>query len=303
MQVHTIDLMHGGFPRRIAAYLLLGPGGPLLIETGPSSCHRALEEALAGHGFEPRDIEHVFVTHIHLDHAGGAGWWARQGSTVYVHTLGAPHLIDPSRLVASAGRLYGDRMEELWGDIPPAPAERVRIVADGEIVRAAGLDIEALETPGHASHHHAYRIADLAFTGDLAAIVIPDTNLIELPTPPPEYDLDLWQRSLDRIAALRLDAIYPTHFGRVDDVSDHLEHVSSLLGEATEFVRQGLQDGLPRSEIVSAFISWTHDRFVSAGATEEQLRDLADFNPPVLSLVGILRYWKKTQGLVPSDET
>ena len=303
MQVHTIDLLHRGFARRIAAYLVIGPGGPVLIETGPSSCHQTLVRALAGLGFEPRDVEHVFVTHIHLDHAGGAGWWARQGSTIYVHPKGASHLIDPSRLIDSATRLYGNHMEELWGDIPSAPAERVRIVDDGKIIHAAGLDIEPLATPGHASHHHTYRIANLAFTGDLAAIVVPGTGLIEIPTPPPEYDLELWQKSLHRIATLELDVIYPPHFGRVDDVNAHLGQVGRLLEEATELVRRSLEEGQARRAIESAFSDWTRDRFIAAGATEEQLSNLASFNPPVLSLAGILRYWKKRCDLVPSDAT
>jgi glyoxylase-like metal-dependent hydrolase (beta-lactamase superfamily II) len=303
LQVHTIDLLHRGFAGRIAAYLVVGPGGPVLIETGPSSCHQTLVKALAGYGFEPRTVKHVFVTHIHLDHAGGAGWWARQGSTIHVHGKGAPHLVDPSRLIDSAARLYGKHMDELWGDIPSTPAERVRIVEDGEIIRAAGLDIEPVATPGHASHHHSYCIDNLAFTGDLAAIVIPGTDLIEIPTPPPEYDLQLWQESLERIAALELDAIYPTHFGRVDDVSTHLDQVSRLLAEATELVRRSLREGRTKSEIESSFSGWTRDRFISAGATEEQLRNLANFNPPALSLAGILRYWKKKCDLIPSDAT
>ena len=296
--IHTIDLQHLGLPGRIASFLIDAPVGPILIETGPSSCHRALVEGLARHGFEPVDVEHVFLTHIHLDHAGAAGWWAANGATIYVHEVGAPHLIDPSKLVASATRLYGDRMDELWGDIPPTAADRVRTLIDSETVVAAGLEIESLATPGHASHHHVYRVGTAAFTGDLAAIVIPGTRLVEIPTPPPEYDLELWHQSLERVRALNLGTIYPTHFGRVDAVDDHLHCVHQLLSEATDIVHQKLLDGHSKGQIDSVFSDWTADRLRQAGASDEQLREITNFNPPSLSLAGILRYWKKRSGLV-----
>ena len=301
MQIHTIDLRHLGFDGRIAAYLLVGPQGPVLVETGPSSCHRALVDGLRTAGFEPRDVHHVFLTHIHLDHAGAAGWWAQHGATVYVHEVGAPHLVDPSKLVASATRLYGERMDLLWGDIPPAPAERVQTVADGDVVAAAGLEVEALATPGHASHHHAYRIGGVVFTGDLAAIVVPGSRLVELPTPPPEYDLELWKRSLLRVAELGAEAIYPTHFGRLEEVDAHLTLVGRLLSEATDLVRRRLEKGSSHEQIDEAFADWTRERLLAPGASSEQLRDITSFNPPALSLAGILRYWKKRRGLTPSS--
>jgi glyoxylase-like metal-dependent hydrolase (beta-lactamase superfamily II) len=300
MDIHTIDLMHLGHPQRIAAYLVVGPYAPVLVETGPFSCHRALVEGLATHGLTPADLRNVFLTHIHLDHAGAAGWWAQQGATVYVHEKGASHLADPERLIASATRLYRERMDELWGEIRPAPRDRLRIVADGETVTVGGLEIEALDTPGHASHHHVYRIDDIAFTGDLAAVVVPGTGLVEPPTPPPEYDLELWHASLDRVAGFDLRAIYPTHFGRVDEVESHLELVVRLLAEATGLVRRKLEEGLNRQEIDAAFGSWNRERLVAAGATDEQLRDIATIISPQLSLAGILRYWQKRQGLVAS---
>jgi glyoxylase-like metal-dependent hydrolase (beta-lactamase superfamily II) len=179
------------------------------------------------------------------------------------------------------------------------------VVADGEVVRAAGLEIEAIATPGHASHHHVYRVGDAVFTGDLAAIVIPPTDhgqssLVELPTPPPEYDLELWQRSLERLSDLRPRVIYPTHFGEVEEVEKHIDLVNRLLTESTDIVRREILRGVPRREIVSTFETWTADRLIASGATVEQLRDITAFNPPSLSLAGILRYWKK-RGLVTSD--
>jgi glyoxylase-like metal-dependent hydrolase (beta-lactamase superfamily II) len=301
-QIHTIDLLHLGLPGRIAAYLVVGPDGPILIETGPSSCREALVSGLAGHGIAPSDVRNVFVTHIHLDHSGGAGWWARQGSTVYVHEIGAPHLIDPEKLVASATRLYGERMDELWGEILPAPAANVRVVTDGEVVMAGGLEVEALNTPGHASHHHVYRIGDVAFAGDLAAIVVEGTAIFELPTVPPEFTPERWQESIDRVLGLDLEAVYPTHFGRVDTVEPHLSAVRHLLGEASETVRALLEDGATRGEIEQGYESWDRQRLFAAGASEDEINGIFDFNPLSVSLAGILRYWKKTAGLVPRAE-
>jgi glyoxylase-like metal-dependent hydrolase (beta-lactamase superfamily II) len=301
--IHTIDLLHLGFPGRIAAYLVIGSEGPILIETGPGSCHEALVAGLAAHGVEPSDVRDVFVTHIHLDHSGGAGWWARHGATVYVHEVGAPHLIDPEKLVASATRLYGDRMDELWGEILAAPEANVRVVTDGEVVEAGGLAVEALDTPGHASHHHVYRIGDVAFAGDLAAIVVEGTPIFELPTVPPEFSPERWEASIDRVLDLDLEAIYPTHFGRVDAVESHLPAVRRLLSEASATVRAMLENGATRDEVAKGYEAWDRQRLVAAGASEDQIEGIFDFNPLSVSLAGILRYWKKKADLVPRKDT
>jgi len=134
VQIETIDLQYRGVSRVIASYLIVGPEGPVLVETGPGSTLETLLAGLNDHGVAPADIRHVFVTHIHLDHAGAAGWWAGQGATVYVHPFGAPHLIDPSKLIASATRIYKDEMETLWGEILPAPPDNVMAIQDGQVI-------------------------------------------------------------------------------------------------------------------------------------------------------------------------
>ena len=148
MTIHTLDLHFQGAAHTIASYLVIGDEGPVLVETGPGSTLTNLLKQLSDHGYSAADIKHILVTHIHLDHAGAAGWWGTRGATVHVHAIGAPHLVDPSRLVSSAARLYGARMDALWGDILPVPEERVRIVEHGEVVNAAGLEIRAVATPG-----------------------------------------------------------------------------------------------------------------------------------------------------------
>src|SRR5690606_40448063 len=181
MQIHTLDLNFQNLSHAIAAYLIEGPEGYLLIETGPMSTLPALQARLAEHGLSAGDIGDVVVTHIHLDHAGAAGWWAQQGARVYVHPMGAPHLVDPARLWASAGRIYGEAMESLWGSVVPAPPEQVRVVRDGQQITAAGVTLTAIDTPGHAGHHHTYRLGDVGFTGDAAGVRVPGSEWVSLP--------------------------------------------------------------------------------------------------------------------------
>ena len=222
MQIQALDLSFQNVPRVTASYLVVGPDGPVLVETGPSSTLSQMQRQLAGAGYSPAEIRHVLVTHIHLDHAGAAGWWAQQGAQIYVHHVGAPHLIDPGKLLASASRIYGDQMDLLWGDVLPAPAERVTPIFDGDTVAVAGLAFTAMETPGHASHHHAYLLGDIVFTGDAAGIHLPELSMVDLPAPPPEFNLELWLSTVDRLREGNFKAIYPTHFGEVLQWRRHL---------------------------------------------------------------------------------
>ena len=229
MQVHTLDLHFQGRPHTIASYLVIGPDGPVLVETGPHSTFGELTRGLANHGFLPADIKHVLVSHIHLDHAGAAGWLAREGAHIYVHHVGAPHLIDPTKLMTSATRIYGDKMDTLWGEVLPIPAGQVTSLEDGNKVNAGGLTFTALDTPGHAYHHHVFLLGELAFVGDAAGIQLPGRPFVDLPSPPPEFNLELWQQTIDRLLTLSVTAIYPTHFGRVDNWQQHLQGLRDLL--------------------------------------------------------------------------
>ena len=184
----VLDLRFQGAERVIASFLLDSGEGPVLVETGPESCYPRLVEALRAEGVAPEEVRHVFVTHIHLDHAGAAWRLAELGATVYVHPRGAPHLVDPSRLLASAERIYGDQLKALWCEVRGSPEVRVRLLADGEVVALGGLEVQAVETPGHASHHHAYRVGDLVFTGDVAGVRIAPGPVLP-PTPPPDIHL------------------------------------------------------------------------------------------------------------------
>lgn len=280
-------------PHAIAAYLVVGPEGPVLVETGPGSTLEALKARLAEHGYAPADVRHVLVTHIHLDHAGAAGWWAQQGAQVYVHHLGAPHLIDPSKLLGSAKRIYGDMMDRLWGDVLPAPADRVTALKDDQIVHVAGLAFNSLDTPGHANHHHVFRLGDIAFTGDAAGVRLPGNSLISLPSPPPEFDLEAWQRTLARLLGENFARIYPTHFGPIDDVREHLMAFNALLYESAEYVREQMQAGVERNELVTCYVEWHRKRATDLGVSDEVFQKYEIANPKFMSVDGMLRYWAK----------
>lgn len=293
MKINRLDLNFLSLPETIAAYLLHGPEGHVLIETGPASTLATLREQLAGHGLAPGDLKHVLVTHIHLDHAGAAGYLAQEGADIYVHEVGAPHLVDPSRLLTSAGRIYGDRMDELWGETVAAPAEKVIPVQDGDCIDVAGLQFTAISTPGHAWHHHSYRLGDIAFTGDAAGIRLPATDLVDLPAPPPEFKLEVWQATIDRLLAENFSAIYPTHFGRTEDVRGQLETLRTLMEEAVEFVRLRMVAGEERDTIVAAYIAWSHERMRAKGLSDYAIEQYNAANPLYMSVDGIMRYWQK----------
>lgn len=295
MKLHTLDLKFQNVSQTIASYLIEGPQGPVLVETGPGSTLSTLVAELDRHGVAPSDVRHVLVTHIHLDHAGASGWWAQQGAQVYVHPFGAPHLIDPSRLLKSASRIYGEQMDSLWGDFLPAPAERVTAVHNGDIIEAAGLCFEVMESPGHARHHHVYFLEDIAFTGDAAGIRLPSIPFLDVPAPPPEFELEVWQDTLDRLLARELRAIYPTHFGAVTAVTDHLTALRELLGETAVFIKQLMDKDLDRADIVKQYYDWNRARARQLGISETAIHQYETANPWYMSVDGIMRYWQKRQ--------
>ena len=293
MRIETLDLDFGHTPETIAAFLVFGPEGPVLVETGPASTLPNLLARLEAHGIQPADVRHVLVTHIHLDHAGAAGWWAQQGATVYVHPNGARHLIDPGKLLTSAERIYKDRMDELWGRTVPAPAGRVVAVAGDSTIEAAGLEFVALDTPGHARHHHVYRLGDVAFTGDAAGVRLGERHWIDLPGPPPEFDLEAWKATLDRLRSEKLTAIYRTHFGVTSEVSAQLDQFETHLEKGASLVRDMMAEGLDREAMITRY-NETMWKLASADGVDEAVAlayELA--NPRFMSVDGIARYWRK----------
>ena len=299
MKLHILDTLFQGMAQVTAVYLVVGPEGPVLVESGPGSTLPAILKALDGHGYGPGDVRHVLLTHIHLDHAGAAGWWAQQGAQLYVHHVGAPHLIDPSKLLASATRIYGaDNMARLWGEVLPAPAERVTLVYDGDRIEAGGLTFTALDTPGHAYHHHTYRLRDyregeLAFSGDAAGVNLPLVNLVDLPAPPPEFHMETWLATLARLDSAGLKTIYPTHFGPVHDVHGHLVALRGLMVDAVAFVAQRHAAGAGRDAVLADYIAWNRQRARAANLPAAAIDRYEAANPLFMSVDGILRYLRK----------
>lgn len=292
-RIAPIDLHFQGHPGLIASYLVFGPEGHALVESGPGSTLPALVDGLARHGLGPADVDTVFLTHIHLDHAGAAGWWARQGARVCVHERGAPHLIDPAKLIKSARRIYGALMDTLWAEILPAPEDRVLAAVDGDLIAAAGLEFRAIDTPGHAGHHHAWRLGDVAFVGDAMGIRGGAIGWLDLPAPPPEFDRELWQASLGKLRAEGLAAIYRTHFGRRTDVAEELDRLSALIDSSTAKVKSMLDAGLERDEMIARYGEWMDGRARREGYDPAAAKGKSRLNPRDMSVDGIARYWRK----------
>jgi glyoxylase-like metal-dependent hydrolase (beta-lactamase superfamily II) len=293
--IEVIDLNFQGFPAIIASYVLRGPSGVAVVETGPASTYPALKAGLAALGIELAQVTDILVTHIHLDHAGAAGWLAREtGATVHVHHVGAPHLADPAKLLASAQRIYGDAMDSLWGETIPTPAGQVHALADGDVVDAAGLRITAVDTPGHAWHHMAYLLEGLCFTGDVAAVRLPGFRHVRVPTPPPEIDLAVWRRSLARLVASKPDRLLPTHFGPVDaDTPAHLQAVEEQLAAAAAFVHERWQAGQPGEAIIDAYKPWSAQRALADGASDKDALRYEAIVPSEMCVQGLVRYFQK----------
>lgn len=242
-----LDLDFQGSPGVVAAYLITGPYGHTLIETGPGSTLPALERAVTATGARLGDVTQLLVTHIHLDHAGAAGSLLRRlpNARLFVHPVGAPHMVNPSRLLMSATRIYGDRMDALWGAFEPCPEDRVELLSDGAELVCGARTIHALYTPGHASHHIAFHDPERrsAFTGDVGGVRMQGASYVRPPTPPPDIDVEAWHASVDRLRALDLKAVDLTHFGRFADPASHFGDLLSRLDEWTRWVREWVAAG------------------------------------------------------------
>jgi glyoxylase-like metal-dependent hydrolase (beta-lactamase superfamily II) len=231
-----IDLLHLGRQRSIGCYLLDTDDGPALFDCGPTTTIAALKAGLAEHGLELTDVRHLLLSHIHLDHAGAAGVLVREHPALQVHVseIGAPHLVAPERLERSARRLYGDAFDTLWGELAPVPEANVQVVGD----RVLGLD--CFPTPGHASHHVSYLDRDgTLYSGDAAGVRIQPGRFVMPPTPPPEFDLDTWQQTLEEIERRDPERLALIHWGVADDPQRHLAELRLELYDWADFIRGG----------------------------------------------------------------
>ena len=244
--VAVIDTLHHGHPGTIGVFVVdLPRGGRALVESGPGVTVPEVLAGLAALGLEPRDVTHLLLTHIHLDHAGAAGALAGlTGATVYVHEVGAPHLVDPSRLMASAFRVYGDALRHLWGEMVPLPEGQVTAVRDGDVLDVGGLAVRVAHTPGHASHHVSYLLPDgTLFCGDSAGVVLPGASVIRPALAPPELDIELKEASVAKQLALEPTRLVLSHFGPVPDAEAHLRAYPGVMRAWEAELLEGLAAG------------------------------------------------------------
>ena len=279
--MRLIDLEHLGRERVIGSYLLT-EDEPALVDCGPASCLQALRAGLEVEGLGVEELRHLVLTHIHLDHAGAAGILVRENPELLVHVseIGAPHLVDPTRLERSARRLYGDDFDRLWGPLLPVPEENVRVV--GERV----LALEAFRTPGHASHHVSYLTSDgSCLSGDAAGVRIPPSRYVAPVSPPPDIDVEAWERSLDAIAQRRPERLCLPHFGLVDDPQAHVERCRSALSTWAERARSGTEEDFVRAA----------EAEMQAAADPETSGVFQQAGPLSQSYAGLRRYWDKRE--------
>ena len=294
--VALLDTRHMGYQGTVGAYLVPGPGGSFaLIESGPGSTLGTLEAAVREAGFEPDGLSSVLVTHIHLDHAGAAGTLARRyNAEVYVHENGAPHLLDPGRLMKSAARIYGDMMDMLWGEMESVPQGLLRVVRDMDTFQAAGKRFDVRHTPGHASHHVAYLMDGSAmFTGDAAAIKLPGSEVVRPALPPPEVDLETWEDSLQVIRQAGPERLLLTHFGEVRDVDAHLNEVSEKNAAWAEEVLTGLQQGETDAALESRLARLAADELAAENAPKNVVERHRVTSNDAMTVMGLKRYWQK----------
>jgi glyoxylase-like metal-dependent hydrolase (beta-lactamase superfamily II) len=269
----------------------------VLFDTGPESTFKNVAAGLEKVGINPADVRHVFLSHIHFDHAGAAFRFAESGAIIYVHPRGAPHLIEPSKLIESATRIFGDQMQKLWGEIAPVPEKNVRILNDGDVTAVGGVDIKAIATPGHASHHHIYHWDENVFGGDIAGVRIGNGAPIP-PFVPPELHVESWLASIDKIRALNPQALYLPHFGLVPGwTADHLNALAERVRLWSEWFRDKIRAGVTERELTSQFGKYEHDDLIRGGASEAEVEDYETADPSYMAVPAAIRYWKKYHGL------
>lgn len=261
----------------IGCYLLETDDGLALFDCGPTSCLPALEQGLAERGLELSDIRHLLLSHIHLDHAGATGVLVRRLPELQVHVseIGAPHLVDPAKLERSARRLYGEAFDDLWGELAPVPEANVDVVGE------TTLGLETFPTRGHASHHVSYLGSDgTLYAGDAAGVRIQPDRYVSPPTPPPDFDLDIWVATIDELERRRPERLALIHFGVVDDPHPHLDELRRRLAEWAS-------DARPEEE-------WLANRRAELAAEAEHPEVYERAMPLWQSYAGLRRYWDKT---------
>jgi glyoxylase-like metal-dependent hydrolase (beta-lactamase superfamily II) len=285
----TIDLHFLGRENAIAAFAVPDESGYTLVECGPYSTHTALLEGLKAVDIDPANVHTLLLTHIHFDHAGAAWWWAGQGTRVYVHPRGYRHMVDPERLYNSARMIYGDRMEELWGEMRGIEEQAIQGMEDREELTIGGRNWVAHHTPGHAKHHIAWQLEGVVFTGDVGGCRIGDGPVIP-PCPPPDIDVPAWKESIARLRSLGANHFYLTHYGKVDDLDRHLKELEDRLERYVKWMEPYYREGRTPEEVAPLLQNFVVDDLKEHGVADADLKAYMAANPPAMSAAGLLRF-------------
>src|SRR6266478_5640987 len=299
--ITTLDNLWMGRPRTIAAALLESDGHRAVVDPGPGSTLETLRQQLRARGIGVGDLDTVLLTHIHLDHAGATGALVRENPrlAVYVHKNGAPHLVDPSKLLASAERLWPHELHRLFGEVLPVPAENLRILEGGETLTLGSREVEVVYTPGHASHHVSYfdKKEGVAFVGDTTGVRIEGNSYVMPATPPPDIDLGIWDASFAAILERKPARLFLTHYGYSDNPSEHISLFRERLHRWAMLTAEILRTAASDSAAMDSFMSATCAEIaqhLSAGEAEHYAFS-AGLN---LSFLGLARYLRKRAAAV-----
>jgi glyoxylase-like metal-dependent hydrolase (beta-lactamase superfamily II) len=301
MKIHTLDLGFLDIENAIAVFVVEGPEGLALVETGPASTLPHLTAALQKSNWQISDFRHVFLSHIHFDHAGAAWAFAEQGADIYVHPKGLPHLAAPEKLYNSARMIYRDQMDVLWGPMHPIAGAQLHAPEHGATIEAAGLQFTAWYTPGHAVHHIAWQVESVGetggqnavlFTGDVAGVKIGD-GPVAPPCPPPDINVEDWQASIQLMRDLPVETLYLTHYGAVTDKKSHLDALERRLLDWAGWMQPYATQQTDAEQLVPAFEKFVAAELSANGVDEAGIRRYEAANPVFMSVSGLLRYWRK----------
>lgn len=292
-----IDLGFQGVPGTIASYVLIDGDDLTLIETGPTTTMETLLAGVRAIGFDPDQITRLVVTHIHLDHAGAAGALLQRlpRARLFVHRVGAPHMADPSRLMASATKIFQEDMDRLWGEVIPVPEERMVILEDEARIQVGSRVLKALYTPGHAPHHLAFCDLEngVIFTGDVAAVRLDDSAYLRTPTLPPEVDIELWRRSIARLRSYHPHRLYLGHFGPVSDPDWHLDSVLARLFFLTGWVEARLAAEPDTRVLAEEWFRREAEEVAATTGKDDLVEPYELVNGSRMNVEGVARYLRK----------
>ena len=294
----ALDLVWAGHPRSIASALLRSEGFNALVDPGPGSTLGTLREQLARHGLGISDLNAILLTHIHLDHAGATGSLVRENPQlrVFVHSRGATHMADPSKLLSSASRLYGDELQPLYGEFLAVPQANLQVLEGGEVISLGSRQLHVLYTPGHASHHVTYFDAaeSIAFVGDTTGISIEGHPFVLPATPPPDVSLELWDASLDSISGLHAQRLFLTHFAFSNNPERHIAFFREILHRWSDLVGKLLATSSDEADAIRAFAREV-GRDAAQSLTPEEISHYF-FNGAIhFSWQGLARYQRKRE--------